>query len=179
VTIERWETLRRVTVTTSPLFRIDVIERRAPNGAEGRFFVTELADWVNVVAFTPDDELVLVRQYRQGTDEVTLEIPGGIVDDGESFIEAARRELREETGYEADELTQIGVVHPNPALQTNRTGTILARGARKLHVTNFDEHEDLEVELAPLDAVEDMVRRGEITHALVVAALYHHRLSGG
>ena len=176
--IERWETLRRVTVTTSPIFRIDVIERRAPDGTQGRFFVTDLADWVNVVAFTPDDELVLVRQYRQGTDDITLEIPGGIVDEGESFLEAGRRELREETGFEAEELIELGIVHPNPALQTNRTGTILARGARKLHDTQFDEHEDLELVLAPLEEVEQMVRHGEITHALVVAALYHYRLSG-
>ena len=77
-------------------------------------------NWVNVVAFTPDNSLVLIRQYRQGTDSVTLETPGGIVDEGESYLEAARRELREETGYEADQLVEIGVVAPNPALQSNR-----------------------------------------------------------
>lgn len=174
--IERWETLRRVTVTTTPVFRIDVIDRRAPNGTEGRFFVADTPDWVNVVAFTPDGELVLVRQYRQGTDSITLEIPGGVVDDGESYLDAARRELREETGYEAHELIEIGVVHPNPALQNNRTGTVLALGAQRLHDTDFDEHEEIEVELATLTDVETMVRRGEITHALVVAALYHYEL---
>jgi len=174
--VERWDTLSRTTVSNTPVFRIDVVERRSPHGVEGKFFVADVPDWVNVVAFTPESELVLIRQYRQGTDSVTLEIPGGVVDRGESFLEAARRELREETGYEADELIELGFVHPNPALQNNRTGMVLAIGARRLHDTDFDEHEEIEVELASLAEVERRVRGGEITHALVVSALYHYHL---
>lgn len=174
--VERWQTLRRTTVSTTPVFRVEVVERRSPRGQEAKFFVADVPDWVNVVAFTPDEHLVLIRQYRQGTDSVTLEIPGGVVDAGESFLEAARRELREETGYEARELIELGFVHPNPALQNNRTGMVLALDAVLTHPTDFDEHEDIEVELAPLREVEDLVRRGEITHALVVSALYHYGL---
>ncbi len=174
--VQRWETLRRLKVTTTPVFDIEVVERRSPSGAEAKFFVANMPDWVNVLAFTADDELVLIRQFRQGTDTITLEIPGGVLDDGESFVDAARRELREETGYEAGELIEIGVVHPNPALQSNRTGTVLALNARLVHDTEFDEHEEIDVELAALSDVEAMVRSGEITHALVVAALYHHKI---
>ena len=175
--MKRWETLQRTPVATTPVFQIDAVERRSPAGVDGKFFVAQMADWVNVIAITHDEQMLLIRQYRQGTDSITMEIPGGIVDDGESYVEAARRELREETGYEADELIEIGLVDPNPALQGNRCATVLALGATPDHDTDFDEHEEIELELASLDEVESMIRRGEITHALVVAALYHYTRS--
>lgn len=174
--IKPWETLGRERLATTPVFAIDIVDRRSPAGKEAQFFVADIPDWVNVVAITPEEQLVLIRQYRQGTDTITLEIPGGVVDEGESFLEAAGRELLEETGYGADELIEIGVVEPNPALQNNRCATVLAVGACPLGEPDFDEHEECEVELSPLAVVEEKVRTGEITHALVVAALYHYDL---
>lgn len=172
--IEPWETLGREKLTDTPIFSIALIERRSPKGLEAKFFLAEMPDWVNVVAITPDDRLVMVRQYRHGSDSITLEIPGGIVDDGESFIEAARRELLEETGYEAESFVQIGAVEPNPAFQNNTCATVLATGARDTGETNFDEHEELAVELHELSEVERLIRGGQITHALVVAGIYHY-----
>src|ERR1043165_5535777 len=89
-------------------------------------------------------ELLFIWQYRHGTDELSLEIPGGVIDPGEEPIEAARRELTEETGYVAESFSLLSVVEPNPALQGNRCHTYLARGAKPTGVTAFDDLEDLE-----------------------------------
>lgn len=135
-------------------------------------FVFEAPDWCNVLAETPSGDLVLVWQYRFGTDALSLEVPGGVIDPGEAPIDAARRELLEETGYEADELELVSVVEPNPALQGNRCFTFLARGARPSGMgTAFDELEDLETVLVPRAKIASLVDDGVVTHALVVVAL--------
>jgi len=146
---------------------------RSPRtGNEHRFVVVSAPDWVNVVAITADDEVVLVRQYRFGTREMTLEIPGGAVDPGEAFEEAGLRELREETGFAGDDHRLIGVVTPNPAFLDNRCGTLLVTNARKVAEPEPDGTEDIEVVLAPRCEIQAMIARGEIDHALVVAAFH-------
>lgn len=171
--IERWKTLRTVTVTKSPIFTVDVVEREHPDvGDPANFYVVNLPDWVNVIALTDDDEVVMVRQYRHGTDSVTLEIPGGNVDEGESFLEAAKRELAEETGFVAGAWRQIGIVEPNPAIQSNRCATFLGLDARLERAPDPDEHEDLEVELVSRADLRGLVESGEVTHALVINAFY-------
>lgn len=134
-------------------------------------FVFACPDWCNVLAETPDGELVLVWQYRFGTDELSLEVPGGVIDPGEQPIDAARRELREETGYEAESFELVSVVAPNPALQGNRCFTYLARGARPTGATAFDDLEDLETVLVPASELAGLIDDREITHALVVVAI--------
>ena len=134
-------------------------------------FVFEAPDWCNVLAETPGGELVLVWQYRFGTDALSLEVPGGVIDPGEAPADAARRELLEETGYEADAFELVSVVEPNPALQGNRCFTYLARGARATGQTSFDELEDLETVLVPREKIASLIDDRVITHALVVVAL--------
>lgn len=143
------------------------------SGRDHTFFVVRTGDWVNVVALTPDRDVVLVRQHRAGTASVTLEIPGGMVDPGESPAEAARRELVEETGYDARELVPIGVVHPNPALFDNRCHTFLALDAVRAGDQSLDEREHIQVSTAPLAEIDGLIDAGDITHALVVAAFQH------
>ncbi len=142
-------------------------------GYEKEFTILETNDWVNVVPVTPEGRIVLVRQFRHGTRRYTVEIPGGGVDRSDrSADEAARRELLEETGYEAEEFLFLGVVEPNPAFQTNRCHTYLARGVVPVTSPHTDPGEEIEVLVAGEDEVEEMVRSGEIDHALVIAALY-------
>ena len=142
------------------------------------FYVLDCPDWVNVIALTDRNEVVLVRQFRAGTRSVTLEIPGGGVEahDG-SALAAVRRELREETGHAARTWKRIGVVHPNPAFQSNRCTTYLARGCRRVGDLIPDAGEDLAVELVPLRNIPGLIRKGRITHSLVIAAFHFLLLS--
>ena len=148
------------------------VTRSARSGRPHDFFVLECSDWANVVALTDSREAVLVRQFRAGTRSVTLEIPGGSVEKGETAAAAVRRELREETGYAARSWKRIGVVHPNPAIQGNRCFTYLATGCRSVGDLMPDEGEDLAVELVPLRRIPDLIRKGRITHSLVIAAFH-------
>ncbi len=152
--------------------------RSSRTGQAHEFFVLDCADWVNVIAITEKDELVLVRQHRAGTGLPSLEVPGGMVDPGESPIDAARRELLEETGHAPSELVPIGTIHPNPALQANVTHTFLATGCRRVAELKLDSTEEVEVVFEPVSRVDEMLRRGEITHALVAVAFLHWKLRG-
>ena len=156
-------------------YRVFDVERIALEDGDGRTrgdaFTLSFPDWCNVVAITPEDDLVLVWQYRFGTGALSLEIPGGVIDAGESPEQAARRELREETGYEAEHLEPLLTLEANPALQSNRCFTFLARGARPTGHTGFDAQEELETVLAPASRVADLLDGGQVTHALVHSAL--------
>jgi ADP-ribose pyrophosphatase len=151
--------------------RIDKCE--LPNGKVIDGFVLEYRDWVNVVALTKKREVVLVRQYRHGARKVILEIPGGVVDDGdESPVQAARRELLEETGYTSDAFIQIGCIYPNPANQTNLIYSFLALDAEKVGSQSLDETEDIEVELRPFETVIAMAKNGELLQSMQVSAMF-------
>ena len=136
------------------------------------FYILESADWVNVIPLTPRNEVVLIRQYRHGIRQGTLEIPGGIVEEKDSPEDAARRELAEETGYRESEMLLLGSVHPNPAFLNNRCYTFLAKGVSLVKEQEQDEKEDIEVVAKPLEQIPTLIRDGEITHALVLAAFY-------
>lgn len=123
--------------------------------------------------------MLFVRQWRHGTEEEMLEIPGGCVDpDDAAPLAAAQRELREETGYASDDWTELGWVCPNPAIQANRCFTFLARGCRKVGEPSPDDTEDLRVEALPEQDVPRLVRDGQIRHALVLAAFHWYGLRG-
>ncbi len=136
-----------------------------------RRVVIDAPTWVNVVALTPERRVVLVRQFRFGTERVTTEVPGGLVDPGEAPLAAARRELREETGYTSDAWSLLATIEPNPAFQSNLCLQFLAQDARRTHALELDPGEDIEVVLLDEDEVRREVLEGEINHSLVVCAL--------
>jgi ADP-ribose pyrophosphatase len=170
-------TLERETIASCRVFEVERVRRRSGRTGEAHdYFHIRATDWVNVVAVTPEDKLVLVRQERHGTESFTLELPGGMVDAGETPAEAALRELREETGYSGTLAEPLGFVHPNPALQHNRCFTYLARDVRLGGSQRLDSHEEIEVVTMPWNEVREAVRTGLISHALVVGALYKYEL---
>ena len=172
-----WPLLSETTLAHYGVFEVRRDVARSPRtGLPHDFVVLDGPDWVNVVALTGEDEIVLVRQYRHGTRSETLEIPGGGVERGEEPLEAAKRELREETGYASDDWTCLGAVQPNPAIQTNSCHTFLARGARKVGEPEPDAGEDLQVEKRAVSEMEELFRSGAIRHALVHAAFLWYLL---
>jgi len=138
---------------------------------ERDFVVIDAPDWVNVVALTPDRRLVLVRQFRFGIDDFSLEIPGGVMERGEDPLAAARRELREETGYTGRAARRLGGVHPNPALMNNVCHLVLVEQAERTQDLAWDHDEEIEVLTAPVDEVYAWAQAGRIRHALVLDAL--------
>jgi ADP-ribose pyrophosphatase len=167
-----WRIRRAEPAGSYRIFEIRRLEIEDSGGnPRGDAYVLDCRDWCNVVAVTPEDEIVLVWQYRFGTDALSLEIPGGVIDAGEMPAHAASRELREETGYEAERWEPLVVVEPNPAIQGNRCHTFVARGARATASTAFDAQEELETVLVPGDRVADLLDGGQVTHALVQSAL--------
>jgi 8-oxo-dGTP pyrophosphatase MutT (NUDIX family) len=145
-------------------------------GAQHPFYRIDAGDWVNVVPVTPEGEVVMVRQFRHGSRRVTLEVPGGIVDPGETPAEAAARELLEETGYRGGAASPLGVVNPNPALFGNACHTYVIREAVRVAEIANGETEETVVELVPGESLHARLKAGDIEHALVVAALYWYDL---
>jgi 8-oxo-dGTP pyrophosphatase MutT (NUDIX family) len=179
--IERWPKISSKPVGDYRIFKIRSDLRRSPRTGEAHdFFVLECVDWVNVIAVTPDKQLVMVEQFRHGSDTIELEIPGGMMDAGEtSPVATGVRELREETGYEGENARIIGDILPNPAIMANTCYTILVENCRSQHAIALDHSEDIVTRLVPIADIRDLVRARRIRHSLVVVALYHFELLSG
>ena len=168
----RWEKLSRETRLQTRVFDVLGARYRHPaRGTERDFVVVQAPDWVNVVALTPDDHIVLVRQFRFGVDEFSLEIPGGVMEPGEDPVAAGLRELREETGFTGAPAKLLGYVHPNPAIQSNRCHFVFVEQALKSHALEWDADEEIHITMQPAGEVLALAHAGGITHGLVLNAL--------
>lgn len=169
----RWTTLASRTLLDRWWIRLREDRVRLPTGAEiEEFHVAEYPDWALAVAITDAGEAVLVEQYRYAVDRIGLEFAAGVIGEGEEPLEAARRELREETGYEADDWTALGRCAVEPARHTNYGHLFVARGARRVGSPELDATEDLRVRLVPAAHLVDLVERSEIVHGTHVAAVF-------
>ena len=145
-------------------------------GREARFYRFSFNDWVNIIALTTDLQLIMIRQFRFGSGQVELEIPGGAIEKGELPLSAGLRELLEETGYAGKNARIIGKVSPNPALQDNWCYTVLVEDVEQVAGQQMDEMEDIEVVTVPFAEIDTLMAEGQITHGLVLNALmfYEH-----
>lgn len=143
---------------------------------EKDFYKFQFPAWVNIIAMTVERAIVLIRQYRFGTDRVEVEIPGGAVNHGEDPLAAGLRELLEETGYAGENGRIIGKVCPNPAIQNNFCYTVLVENVRKVAEPAQDDMEDIEVLTLPQDEVQKLVVDGVISHGLVLNALMFYTM---
>lgn len=137
------------------------------------YFVVELPTSVCALAITEQQEVVMVRQFRYPIGKAILEIPGGFIDPGEDPATALRRELLEETGYDFPDITHLGEVAANPGVLNNYTHLFLATGGRKVAGQQLDHHEDIEVQLLPLETVRAMLLRNEFAQALHVSCMFY------
>lgn len=169
----RWEKLSHSKQATTRIFDLLSVRYRHPvRSTERDFVVVDAPDWVNVIAVTPDDRVVLVRQFRYGINEFSLEIPGGVIEAGEDPLVAGLRELREETGFSGAPAGLLGSVHPNPAIQSNRCHFVLVEGAVQTDPLQWDADEELHLTTLPVAEVFALARAGGISHGLVLDALF-------
>jgi ADP-ribose pyrophosphatase len=170
--VDEWEQLGSETALDDPYYRVRRDTFRLPSGrVVDDYLVGVLADYALVMALTPAGDVVLVRQWKQGVRRVRLELPGGMIDEGETAAEAGIRELREETGFVATSFEQLGSLDVDASKAANQAHVFLARGAEQLHEPEQHEMEAPEVVLVPLSSVPDLIDAGEICGASSVVGL--------
>lgn len=178
--IKKWEIESENIEYQTPIFKLLKRNCKSPNqDKKGGFYIIDAPDWINVFALTPEKEIILVNQYRYGIDELSWEIPGGAVDrSDQNPMEAAKRELEEETGFTSDQWEDLGNVSSNPAIFTNYCHFYIAWNCELTTSQNLDPFEEIEVKTETLKDFLQQVRDGHIHHSLVVAAvtklLLHH-----
>ena len=171
----RWETISSEYLFRRPWLTVRHDKVRLPDGRiNPEFYVLEYPDWVNIIAITADGEFVMERQYRHGLDKTCYELAAGVVEDGETPLEAARRELEEETGYGGGEWKELMLISGNPSTTSNLTHCFLAVGVEKVSAQHLDNTEDLSVCLLALDQVRQLLVSDKIRQSLMAAPLWKY-----
>jgi 8-oxo-dGTP pyrophosphatase MutT (NUDIX family) len=172
--LQKWIVNEEKTIFKS--FPFNVVEKQyiKPDQDKFKAYILQMPDWVNIIGIDSENKILLIKQFRFGTDLIELEIPGGIIESDEKPKEAASRELEEETGYKVEpkNLKQIGVVDANPAIQTNKCYTFLAENISPSGKINFDEDEIIEHEFFTPNQVREFIRSGKITNSYIITAFH-------
>lgn len=185
-----WQCGEASLIAHTPVFNLYQELRKGPQKQEGNFVFMQAPDWVNVIAPIPERgqssrfnaqnpalQFLMVRQFRHGTKSITLEFPAGVVDPGEKPLQAAQRELEEETGHIACQWVELGAISPNPALMTNLTHTFLALNLKKVGELHLDQTEFLTCELIDRERIEkeiDQASKGAMNNAIMVMAWHYY-----
>lgn len=175
--VEPWTIEDEDSVFSCRIF--DVLRIRAKNHKGDRihnFFVMDNPEWVNIVAITEDHHVILVKQYRMGVRDFTLEVPGGLVERWEDPHLAALRELQEETGYSGSHIEKLGLIQPNPATHNNYCHSYFANGVNLVSAQELDENEEIEIIPVPLRKIPELIQKGIIHHSLVLNAFFYYQL---
>jgi ADP-ribose pyrophosphatase len=168
-----WEKLGSTLIAPTRIFDLGSVRYRHPvRKTERDFYVIHSRDWVNVIALTTDQKVVLVNQFRYGINQLSWEVPGGVIDAGEDPITAGIRELREETGFAGSNARLLGQIHPNPAIMDNRCHFVLVEACTRQSTLEWDPDEELQIATMPVEEVFEKARAGLITHSLALNALF-------
>lgn len=173
--MKNWLSTNRKRLGDFKIFSIDSIKRTSPDtGISGEFYLVTPPEWMMVIPVLRNEKdeecFLLVKQYRHGSDSVTLEFPAGMVEPDEEVKTTAVRELAEETGYEAGFVQKIGQINPNPAFMTNSTTTFIAKDLVKTGVQQLDEHEEIETLLMPIIEFDKLVGGPQVNSAITLQA---------
>ena len=173
--IKNWDKISSKYLIENKIFKLREDRVISPKKeSEHPVWVIDTPNWVNIIPITKNNEVILVNQHRFGTEQLSLEIPGGMVDEGEDPKTAAIRELTEETGYTSSEVIEIGRVESNPALMSNHTYSYLALNVSQTEEQKLDGMEDIEILKIHIEEIPSLIEKGEIEHALVICAFYFY-----
>ncbi len=170
---QRWLRGEPRSLLRTRIFEVHGVPYAHPSRQTRREFIAvDAPDWVNVLAWTADDRLVLVNQFRYGINDFSWEIPGGVIETDEDPVAAGARELLEETGYAGSSARLLASIHPNPAFLTNRCHLVLVEDCRLIAPPKWDTDEEIEVATPTVAETLELARSGRITHSLVLDALF-------
>jgi 8-oxo-dGTP pyrophosphatase MutT (NUDIX family) len=170
--VSKWKTLKSKNILQNKIFSFNEEQVLSPKNKKFPVWVMKVPTWINIIPVTNDNKIIMVKQYRFGNKEITLEIPGGMSEPNEDPKSAAIREMKEETGYTSENVIEIGSVSPNPALMNNLAITYLAFDVERTSIQNLDTMEDIEIIEIDLEEVPRLIQNKTINHALVVSAFY-------
>ena len=172
--MERWKVLESKYLVQRPWATLRVDKLEMPNGhIKEEYYVLEYPTWVNMIGLTKDNKVLFVRQYRHGAGEVFVELPAGVVENGEEPQAGAIREMLEETGYAFENIEYICKLYANPATSGNITYTYLLTGGEKVQEQQLDDSEDIDVVALSMDEAKEMLFGNKIGQALHTSALFY------
>ena len=170
----KWKVLESKQIFKEPWLNVRKEVCELPNGKKhSSYYILEYPSWVSAFAITEDNKVLLVKQYRHGLDVISTELPGGVVDKGETEEVAIARELKEETGYVFESIQYLGKISPNPATSNNYMHMFIAKGGRKVAEQSLDETEDVEVLTVTIEELKQLLREHKIVQALHVSCMFY------